>query len=462
MAFAILVFGVLFWLGLYLMSRDLNSPRLRFAGLGLVSYALGWGCTILEPSASPSVLGLTLIRVNWSCFTFAVFFLTGAIIALLPEEIPFHGQLRRIWHYGFLPIVMLCSFLGVSTPLLFDGTPLLPRPHIAQYILSTVVLLPSLGVLCLVWQAVRSCQPKLACGVLLASLLFFDLGIGLLLFPQVWLPHTWVMLLLGVTLLVLGGAVAVLDAFDQGESLLPDVLRSFDFSFGTAFLFAGQVVLVILLGTGLTFALLALLLTTIATSIALQIFSNQVGTLLDTLAFATFPHIRKARAELRLEASTLPRVNRDLDLGTLDEVEFVRLTRRALSHFGDLARLAASPLTSLPLVEMRLAKRRAKGDALERAIELKALLTESILRLKPQNRGDFGTSDEWRYYNALYFPYIVGLKPYSRRAQHKQSDPLAQKALEWFRTSVPERTLHNWQTTATKLVAQDVREEKNN
>jgi hypothetical protein len=33
----------------------------------------------------------------------------------------------------------------------------------------------------------------------------------------------------------------------RGESLLPDVFRSFDFSFGAALLFAGQVVLVILL-----------------------------------------------------------------------------------------------------------------------------------------------------------------------------------------------------------------------
>ena len=67
-------------------------------------------------------------------------------------------------------------------------------------------------------------------------------------------------------------------------------------------------------------------------------------------------------------------------------------------------------------------------------------------------------SDEWRHYNALYFPYIAGLKPYSRRLPHDRLDPPAQLALEWFQATVPERTLYNWQNAAAKLVAQDLRE----
>ena len=38
-----------------------------------------------------------------------------------------------------------------------------------------------------------------------------------------------------------------------------------------------------------------------------------------------------------------------------EDEEFVRLTRRALSHFGNLSKLTASPLTRLPAVEARLA-----------------------------------------------------------------------------------------------------------
>jgi hypothetical protein len=143
----------------------------------------------------------------------------------------------------------------------------------------------------------------------------------------------------------------------------------------------------------------------------------------------------------------------------MDEAEFIRLTRRALSHFGDLQRLASSPLTRLAIIEARLAERGQSGNTLERAAELKALLAEGIARLKPRDKGDFGTSDEWRYYNSLYFPYVVGLKPYSLNADHEPIDPASQAALEWFRASVPERTLHNWQNAGAKLIAKDLREQ---
>jgi hypothetical protein len=96
---------------------------------------------------------------------------------------------------------------------------------------------------------------------------------------------------------------------------------------------------------------------------------------------------------------------------------------------------------------------------LERAAVLKTLLAESIARLKPLTGEDFGASDEWRYYNALYFPYVAGLKPYSRRTLHDDGlAPAEQAALDWFQAQVPERTLHNWQNAAARLVAQDLRE----
>ena len=215
-----------------------------------------------------------------------------------------------------------------------------------------------------------------------------------------------------------------------------------------------------LLSTGITFPMLSLLLATITAAIAIQTFADPVQTAVDRLAFAAFPQLRQARAELRAAAQALPRVNESLELKALDDGEFVRLTRRALSHMGDLPRLATSPLTRLPLIEVRLAQRGARQGTLERAAELKALLAESIARLKPRGQDDFGSSEEWRYYNALYFPYVVGLKPYSRRTEHDGLDPAAEEALDWFRTYVPERTLYNWQNAAAKLVAQDLREKQ--
>ncbi|BCI86141.1 hypothetical protein NIIDMKKI_13470 [Mycobacterium kansasii] len=88
----------------------------------------------------------------------------------------------------------------------------------------------------------------------------------------------------------------------------------------------------------------------------------------------------------------------------MDDDTFVRLTRRALGHYGDLTKLVASPLTALPVIDERLAARGAPDHPLERANELKAVLADGIARLKPRDAGDFGTTEHWRYYNSVYFP----------------------------------------------------------
>ncbi|MDF2964386.1 MAG: hypothetical protein K0S39_6121, partial [Paenibacillus sp.] len=78
--------------------------------------------------------------------------------------------------------------------------------------------------------------------------------------------------------------------------------------------------------------------------------------------------------------------------------------------------------------------------------------------LKPRQNERFGTTDEWRYYNALYFPYIAGIKPYSRRYSDEQLDETSQEALEWFRTNVPDRTFYNWQKAGARLIALSLKE----
>lgn len=282
--------------------------------------------------------------------------------------------------------------------------------------------------------------------------------ICLLVLHFTWLPHTLARVFICALLLFLGLTVASLDAREQSKALLPDLLRSFDYAFLTALLFGGQVILLILFALGITFPSLLFLQTILATAIIVQVFSHAFVKLLDTIAFATFPQLKQARAELHIVADVLPLRQQAVDLESMDEVEFTRLTRRALSHLGNLSQLASNPLTDLPMIKNHLRVRGVKdADILESAAELKTLLTESICRLKPRNKGDFGTSDEWRYYNALYFPYVMGLKPYSRRSHYPSSDPIVNEAMGWFLTQVPERTLHNWQNAAAKLVAQDVK-----
>jgi hypothetical protein len=456
LAFQVLTFGLTCWLGLYLISRDLASPRLRFAGLGLAAYALGWASEILRANAPPA-LALPIARFSWPLFLLPALFWTIASVYLLPEDHPLRPRLVRFWAAGVVPGATLCYLINLPTGFFFDTSSSTVTGWPGAAILALVALAPLLAVVVLLWRAARALRPQNARGVLLVSLLFFALSTSLFLLPNDWLPRLWVLLAIGSDLVFLGLAMAALDVFQQGEAWLPDLLRSFTVSLGAAALFGSEVALVLILAPNLSASLLPLLLAIITSAIAIQVFANPLTTLLDKIAFSNIPRLRQARADLRAVADALPRVNPALDLEALDDAGFIRLTRRALSSFGDLARLAGSPLTRLPQIEVRLAARGAKTDPLERAIELKAVLAESVARLKPAGKDDFGTSDEWRQYNALYFPYIVGLKPYSRRAQHAFADPTTRAALDWFRVYVPERTLHHWQTAATILIAHDLR-----
>lgn len=452
----VVAYGLALWLGLYLIERDPRNTALRLAGLGLFSYALALGVDVLEPRvAGPGPDG-ALSRFGEALPFLPALLWSGAVAHLLPPDSEERPRLVRAWRYGCLPIAALLLTLPAEWTRVQSGDG--AARSLLAGVRAVVVVLPLLLALGPLSRSYRSARSRGAAGLLLVAALLLTLSTAMLLLPLGMLPRTWILLSIGVDLLLLGVAVAVLDAFDQGEALLPHLFRSFDYSLLAALLLGGQVALAMLLGGGATPALLALLLALIATAVATQVFLGRLQAALDQVAFGAFPRLRERRAALRAEAEAAPRLSDDPGLEGMDEAEFARLTRRALGQMGDLPRLAANPLTRLPALERRLALRGARDDALERAIELKALLGESIERLKPRGKGEFGTSDEWRPYNALYFPYVAGLKPYSSRARYDKLSPSEREALEWLRAEVPERTLYNWQSAAAKLVALDLRE----
>jgi len=187
-----------------------------------------------------------------------------------------------------------------------------------------------------------------------------------------------------------------------------------------------------------------------------QVLADPLAGVLDRLAFSRSPELRADRAALRHTGAALP-LRSDNPLSDVDDDTFVRLTRRALGHYGDLTKLVASPLTALPVIDDRLAARGAPDHPLERANELKAVLADGIGRLKPRGGGDFGTTEQWRYYNSLYFPYVVGVRAYAQNATAAGLDPTARQAWQWLVTEVPQRSLHNWQNAAARLIAADLR-----
>ena len=455
---AALVFALALWLGLYLIARDPANRALRLAGIGLVAYAAVWGLDTLHALAPLPWLG----RLRWPLQCLPALCWSGAAVALLPEELAIRPRLEQLWRYGLLPLGALICLAG-AVGLLGDD-PTASPPSVPVLVAGATLIAPLFVAAIYCWRerdafAAGGARARRAYALIFITLIFFGLGTGALLFGPLGLPRLWSLVLVDIDLVCLGLAIAALDAFDQGEALLPDLRRSVTFAGGAALLFGGQVALAIALGPGVTVALAALLLAVVATATATSVFADPLGGLLDRLALGRLPEVREARAELRAAATALPRANPALDVAALDDAEFARLTRRALSHFGDLPRLAVSPLVNLPLIDARLDRRQAPDEPLERAAELKALLAECIARLKPRppGGGDFGTSDEWRHYNALYFPYVAGLKPYSSRATHDGLDPASRAALDWFQTTIPERTLHNWQNAAAKLIAQDLR-----
>ena len=455
----VITYALALWLGLYLLTRDWQNAALRWAGVGLVGYALALAFTIVIDQMSDAAA--SLIRLQWFFFFLPVVFWLGAIIALLPEETPFSVFFNHIWQKGLLPGLIVFYAVVLTSDWFMTFTPAGPQVGKGYLVFAAAVITPMLLALVLSLRVWAGRITHLSGRLVVLVTLFFGLGTGLILFPLPWLPRSLLYLAIGLDLLLLGVAIAAWDAFDLGETLLPHFVLSFDVAFFTAFIFGGQVVLVMLLGTGVTVPMLVLLMTTIAAAFLVQTLANPVQDWLEKLPFRHFPQIRQQRTEWRVAAAAATRIPQSTPWPEMDEQTFVRHTRRALSHLSNIPRLAANPLTQHPLVADKLGQDNQNGQEpgpLERANALKAVLTERILHLKPQDKGEFGTSDEWRYYNALYFPYVVGLRPYRRRAGHDGLPAAAQEALHWFRSQIPERTLYNWQQAAAELIAQDLRQ----
>lgn len=446
----LLIFAFTTWLGLYLVARDRTKPVLVYTGLGLVAYALSLAFNSLLPLDTERILTITLHPLVETLLFIPALCWFGAAFHLLPEgSLP--SRVFRLLPYIVLALIgLIFLILRIVFPPTDDSSAIV-FAAIFGGLGFIVMLLLLLAVGFVAYRLSREHTRRLW-ALLFVLTLFFTLGAGMILLQSRLIPFDLALLTLGIDLLLLDFCIAGLDAFDEGETLLPDATYSFIRAMLIALLFGGQVALAS--GGHYNFSMLALLFGVVAAAIASQVFTESIQNGLDRLVFARLPALRRARAELRTAASLLPRADDSLDLEILPDDEFVRLTRRALSHMSDPGKLAVSPLMRLPMLDQRV----KSGHTLERASELKLLLTESVNRLKPPAKGDFGTADEWRFYNVLYFPYVLGIKFLSYNHSDQLSDD-AHKVVEWFRANVPERTLHNWQNAAARLIAQDLRDQ---
>jgi len=426
-------FALSAWLGLFLLARG-THPRLRLIALGLLFYAIA--------------LIVNVPGISLALRLFPPIFWVGAILNLDQRLIDNHPAMYKLWLWILTPVTILLGGF-----FLFDPSASTDFPYL--WISLLLGLTPLIWTLILIRDYITFLQPKQITGILFTATIFFGLGEGFLLFPANWLPQEYMLPAIGIDLLFLGFCIAWFDAFDEGETFLPDMIRSFVLTFFITLIFAGQVGFIVAIQSGLTDGMKLLLTTTVFASIFIAVFGGSLQILLDGFAFSRNSSIRDERKRLITESNILSRKDAGIDLSKLNEDERSRLTRRALSHFGDLPRLASSPLTQLPVIESNLKSQNIPDTTLDRANILKSVLSESISKLKPQSRKDFDSTDEWRFYNSLFFLYVTGLRPYSRNQEQKLAGT-EREALEWFQSFVPERTLHNWQNAAARLIANDL------
>lgn len=436
-----LVFALSWWLGLYLLARDPRKPVLVLASLGLTSFALVVALDAVRLVSASGLLSrieiylVVLPGIAW----FAV---------LLELSRPRDSWRSRAGEASLVAGVAVVAFAGATMAGDVEG-PL----RLGHWVMVAAVSIPALGAM--IYAVVRRSQPGPVVGFIVVATLFFALGNAILIIPLGLVPSGLALASTGFDVALLGVAVAIGDAFDEGHALRRDMLRSFVGTMAVAVLFGGQLLIGLAVG-GKDTTLAVLLFTSLAIAIAINVLADPLAGLLDRLAFSRSPGLREDRAALRGTEAALPLRSRS-PLDGMDEETFVRVTRRALGHYGNLSKLVASPLTALPEIDERLARRGAPDQPLERANELRALLAERIVGLKPRDGGDFGTTEQWRHYNSLYFPYVVGVRAYAQNATAAGLDPVARQAWHWLVAEVPQRSLHNWQNAAARVIATDLR-----
>ena len=417
-AIAVPAFALTWWAACYLIGRGPVRGTSGRAAAGLVSYAIGVAAWTVAPGSGTAQILLCLPALAWA----------GAAVSLLPRHLPERRQIDLGW------LVLFVIFLVMVVAL----------PPIGRL----VVLAPLAGGLVLLWRFRDQVRPPIlptamtvAAGLYaltLGAMLALDLGASGLLLASA-----------GIDLLMLGFLAAVADALEVGERLRPDLIRAVTGAAAAAVLAGGPAAATILLAPGrpwvavLQFTLIGLLMTGIG-------LAGPARRLLDRLTLRQEGRLQQDRAALLLLADALPRRRHRHRLITTQQEDFLRFTRQALDNYGDLGRLMRSPLTDLPAVDRRLTGLTLE-QPLARAMELRAVLQESVDRLRPA--GQFDTSDDWRHYNALYFGKLLGLNPYERRLRTDGLERETRQAVDWMRGYVPRGTLRRWQAEAASIVA---------
>lgn len=432
-AIAVPAFALTWWFGCYLIGRDPARPVLRRAAAALLWYALAvacWTVAPLEPRLPVDTLAQVLLCVSALAWA-------GTAIGLLPDDLPERRQMDRGW-------LVTAGLLLVMAPAL---------PPVGRL----VVLAPLIGGLVLLWRFREALHPRVLPVPLTAAAVLYGLGLVAALAPLDLGAPGLVVATVGLDLTVLGFLVALADAVRAGERLRPDLRRSGVAAIVATVVVGGPATLTMLAAPAPAAAIVAVLQFTVVGAVLTGVgLAGPVRRGLDRVAFGADGRLRTDRAALMMAVEALPRRPDRQALVAMSEDEFARLTRQALDDYADLPRLMRSPLVGLPTVDARLATEGAAAEhPMARAQVLRSLLREGVDRLRPP--GLFGTTEEWRHYNALHFVCVRRLRPYEQRPVVAGLDRDARRAVEWLRRYVPHSLLCQWQDEGARLVAATLR-----
>src|ERR1700752_3379408 len=212
-ALSAVVFTLSWWLGLYLLARDPRKPVLVLSSIGLTSFA--------------SVVALDAVRVvsgSHILSSVEVYLVTVPGIAwfavLLEMSRPSDTWRGRAGEIALGAGGAAVGFFGAGMAGNVEG-PL----RMGHWVMFGAISVSSLGAM--LRAVFGPWQPRPVVGYIVVATLFFALGNAILIIPLGLMPSWLALAGTGFDVALLGVAVAMWDAFDEGQALRADILRSF-------------------------------------------------------------------------------------------------------------------------------------------------------------------------------------------------------------------------------------------
>jgi hypothetical protein len=283
-ALSAVVFTLSGWLGLYLLARDPRKPVLALAAIGLCGFALVVALDAVRTASAAHTGPLSRLEIYLVALPGVAWF--AVLVELSRPCDHWRARTRELLLVGAVGALTLFGAMMAGS---VNG-PLRPGHVLMFAVISTSTLSAMVAAL------LRPAQPvpvgRSGLGVVIVATLFFALGNAILIIPLGLLPSWLALASTGFDVLLLGVAVALWDAFDEGQALRADMLRSFTGSVAVAVLFGGQALIglaVIRNEPTAQTALTVLLFTSLAIAITVQVLADPLAGVLDRLAFSRSP-----------------------------------------------------------------------------------------------------------------------------------------------------------------------------